>query len=294
MIYNEKEHFDLVFNEIQNLGYFSGFDAEYQRKRYEQLMAVSGGKPLISVNNLKLFGLSALGLLIALFAGAVLSFILPCGKIFILHLAIAYICVCSGFIMITENTTQENTFYKDQLSCNIRGILLIIEGIALVAMWFNLPFATDAECSFFMAGTLFLTITLCMLISMIMHLTRGLRIYTRTVEAECIGYLRKKSISTDADNHTKTRWYHSPVFKYLIDGREVVAFYDSLVLGIDAKIPMGPCTIKVNKDDAGSVMNPSIRGIISTLIIIAILLFFSFFFIVGVLTGGVHGTSISL
>ncbi|MBQ7275251.1 MAG: hypothetical protein IJR15_07330 [Clostridiales bacterium] len=49
-------------------------------------------------------------------------------------------------------------------------------------------------------------------------------------------------MSTDAGQHTTTHWYHSPVFKYLIDG----------------------------------------------------LLFFAYFFIAGVLQGGVSGTSISM
>ena len=101
-------------------------------------------------------------------------------------------------------------------------------------------------------------------------------------------------MSTDAGQHTTTHWYHSPVFKYLIDGREVIAFYDTLARGIDAKIPLGSCSIKVNKDDAGSVMNPSASGLIGSIIIIAVLLFFAYFFIAGVLQGGVSGTSISM
>ena len=46
--------------------------------------------------------------------------------------------------------------------------------------------------------------------------------------------------------------------------------------------------------DAGSVMNPSASGLIGSIIIIAVLLFFAYFFIAGVLQGGVSGTSISM
>ena len=294
MIYDENKHFDLVFNTIQRVGYGSGFSMEYERKRSEQVLRASGGKAIVSVNNLKAFGLSALGFVIALFIGAVLSFLLPCGRIFIIHMAAAYLCFNVGFLMIKSDKKQSGTYFKDQLSCTVRGVILILEGIALLVMWFNLPFETDAECSYFMAGTLLLTIALCIVISFIMHLTRGARIYTRSVDAECIGYVRKKTITSDADNHTQTRWYHSPVFKYFLDGREVIAFYDTLTRGINAKIPLGPCTIKVNKDDSGSVMNPSIQGIVSTIIIIAILVFMGYFFVAGVLSGGVSGTSISM
>jgi len=294
MIYDENKHFDLVFNTIQRVGYGSGFSMEYERKRSEQVLRASGGKAIVSVNNLKAFGLSALGFVIALFIGAVLSFLLPCGRIFIIHMAAAYLCFNVGFLMIKSDMKQSGNNFKDQLSCTVRGVILFIEGIALLAMWFNLPFETDAECSYFMAGTLLLTIALCIVISFIMHLTRGARIYTRSVDAECIGYVRKKTITSDADNHTHTRWYHSPVFKYFLDGREVIAFYDTLTRGIDAKIPLGPCTIKVNKDDAGSVMNPSVQGIAGTIIIVAILVFMGYFFVAGVLGGGVSGTSISM
>ena len=294
MIYNEKEHYDLVFNQIQTLGFTSGFSTEYNRTRYEQVMAANGGKPIVKFNYLKTFGFAALGVVVAFILGVALKFILPCGIALVLHMIAAYLCACIGFIMIKSDIKQDNTFYKDQLSSTVRGIILILEAVAILAMWFNLPFETDAECSYFIAGTVFLTLALNTVISLIMHFTRGIRIYTRTVEAECIGYVRKKSMSTDADQHTTTHWYHSPVFKYLIDGREVIAFYDTLARGIDAKIPLGPCSIKVNKDDAGSVMNPSASGLIGSIIIIAVLLFFAYFFIAGVLQGGVSGTSISM
>jgi hypothetical protein len=294
MIYNEKEHYDLVFNEIQELPRFgSGFEREYQMKYYEQLIAVNNGKPVVRVNHLMGFAIGALGLLITVLVSAGLKIALPCGKHIIFHMAAAWLCTFIGFMMVSSSMKQKNNFYKDTLADTIMGIILMAEGIALPIMWFNLPFETDWECSYFMAGTFFLAMALFTVVGLVMYLTRAIRIYTRTVDAECIGYVRKRTYTTDADNHSRTVWYHSPVFRYNLDGREVIAFYDTLARGISSMIPMGPCTIRVNKNDAGSIMDPKYRGIISTVIGITFLILIGIFLIHGVLNGHVSGSGIS-
>lgn len=294
MIYDNKKHYDLVFNEIQELPRFgSGFEREYLLKKHEQLMAVANGKPVVRVNNLKEFGIGALGLLITVLVSVGLKVALPCGKHIIFHMIAAWLCTYIGFLMIASNMTQKNNYYKDRLADTIEGIILMIEGIALPVMWFNLPFETDWECSYFMAGTFFFAMALFTVVGLVMYLTRAIRIYTRTVDAECIGYVRRRTESVDSDNNTRVRWHHSPVFKYFIDGREVIAFFDQLAPGISSWIPMGPCIIRVNKNDSGSIMDPRYRGIISTVIGITILTLIGIFLVHGVLNGHVSGSSIS-
>ncbi len=296
MIYDKIKHCDLVYNELQTVGaYNQAFTREYYAKYSEQVREANNGKPVVSVNNFKEFGIGALGLILALLAGLVLSLLLPCGKHLIFHTGAAFLCAYVGLILITSSKSFEpNNWYKDRTEGKVLGSILIAEAAALLIMWFNLPFATDWECSFFMAGTFMIVMGIYRIVSIVMYLTRDSRIYTRTTEAECIGYVRKRSISNDANNHTRVRWYHSPVFRYMIDGREMIAFYDSLSSGADSNIPLGPVTISVNKNDPGSIMNPTKRGLVGSIILIIILLAIGAYLIAGVLRGGVHGSSISL
>ena len=80
----------------------------------------------------------------------------------------------------------------------------------------------------------------------------------------------------------------------MIDGQQMIAFYDTLARGIDSKVERGPVTIRVNKDNPGSIMNPSLRGTIGSIILIAVFLLIGAFFVYGVLHGGVHGSSIGM
>ena len=63
---------------------------------------------------------------------------------------------------------------------------------------------------------------------------------------------------------------------------------------IDSKIARGPVTIRVNKDNPGSIMNPSLRGTFGSVVLIAVFLLIGAFFVYGVLHGGVHGSSIGM
>ena len=296
MIYDKIKHCDLVYNELQTVGaYNQAFTREYYAKYSEQVRNANNGKAVVSVNNFKEFGIGALVLLLSLIAGLVLSLIIPCGRHLVFHMGAAALCGYIGYVMITSSKSfSPNTWYKDRTEGKVLGSILIAEAAAILIMWFNLPFATDWECSYFMAGTFLIVMSIYKIAGIVLYLTRGSRIYTRNTQAECIGYVRKRSISNDADNHTHIRWYHSPVFKYMIDGREMIAFYDSLSSGIDSKIPLGHTTIRVNKDDPGSIMNPTRKGLAGSVILIIILSAIGVFLIAGVLSGGVDGSSISI
>jgi len=207
----------------------------------------------------------------------------------------AFVCGYVGLVKFTSKKTYEDrVFYKDELAEKIAGIIMMAEAVTILVMWFNLPFATDWECSFFMAGIFLLVMGIYKTSGLVMFFTGSSRIYTRSVEAECIGYVRKRSRVSDSDGHDRTVWYNSPVFKYYIDGREMIAFYESLSKGIDSKLPRGPVTIRVNKDDNGSIMNPSKRGVAGSVIGILILLALGAFLVYSVLNGHVHGSSISM
>ena len=80
----------------------------------------------------------------------------------------------------------------------------------------------------------------------------------------------------------------------MIDGQQMIDFFDTLAAGIDSKISRGPVTIRVNKDNPGSIMNPSSKGTIGSIILIAVFLLIGAFFVCGVLRGGVHGSSIGM
>lgn len=293
MIYDEKMHYNLVFNEIQTLGYSSGFSAEYERKKSEQAYAVTNGKPVFIINNFKELGLSCLLIAVAFIIGIALHLILPCGKSVIFHMVAAAGFIIAGLVTIKSNTKYTHLAFKDALSDKICGTLYLIEAAAIVVMWFNLPFKTDWECNFFIAGTAFLVTGLVCLIAFIMLITKRSRLYTRSVDAACIGYVRKKTVTHDDDGFSHTRWYHSPVFRYSVGGREIIAFYDTLSRGIDAKIPMGPCTISINENEHGAVYNPSKAGNATYIVIGLVLLLIALFLIFGVLGGHVEGTSIA-
>ena len=296
MIYDKVKHCDLVYSENQEVGFYnSDFTREYMLRRSEQVREANNGKPVVMVNNLKEFGIGALGLIISLILAFVLTLVLPCGRHLIFHMGAAFLCGYIGFVKIKSNSSYDRFIYiKDTLAETIAGILLITEAVAILVMWFNLPFATDWECSYFMAGIFLLVMAVYKAVGLVMFHTRGIRIYTREIEAECIGYVRKRTESSDADNHTHIRWYHSPVFKYMIDGQQMIAFYDTLTSGIDSKIARGPVTIRVNKNDPGSIMNPSLRGTFGSIVLIAVFLLIGAFFVYGVLHGGVHGSSIGM
>lgn len=293
MIYDEKMHYDLVFNEIQTIGYSMGFSAEYERKKNQQAYDASNGKPMVSINNFKEFGLACLLIFIAFIIGAALHIILPCGKSVIFHMVAAAGFVIAGIVTIKSGTKYTHLGFKDALSDNICGTLYLIEAAAIIAMWFNLPFETDWECNFFIAGTAFLTVGLVCFISFIMLMTKRSRLYTGRADATCIGYVRKKSVSQNSEGGSHTRWYNSPVFRYNAGGREIIAFYDTLSRGIDSKIPMGPCTISINENEPGAVYNPSKAGAVSGIVIGLIMFAVALFLIYGVLGGHVNGSSIA-
>lgn len=292
MIYDEKKHYELVFSENQTVGFSPRFAQEYNIKRNEQAYAAANGKPNVVVNNLKEFGLSCLLLFIAFVTGCALRFLLPCGNSVIFHMVASAALVIAGIVRIKTLTKYPHLGFKDALSDYICGTLFIAEALAVLVMWFNLPFATDWECNFFMAGTFFIVIGLVFIIDLVMRFTLKSRLYTVEVDAACIGYVRRKSVS-HAEDTTRIRWYNSPVFRYNAGGRDIVAFYDTLSRGIDSKIPMGPCTIHVNKDNQGAVYNPSKSGVVSSVILGAVLLLVGVMLIKGVLAGGVDGSSIS-
>ena len=293
MIYDEKKHYDLVYNENQTLGYFSNFLIEYAHKSHEQFLEASNGKPIVRVNNLIEFGIGVLVLVFSVILGEMLRFLLPCGNSVVFHTAAAFICGFVGILSLTSNKpTGSHQYYIDITSRRLTGGLLLIEAVLIPLMWFNLPFETDWECNYFMAGVFFVVMGLYNVISLLMFFTRKMRVYTRSVDAECIGYLRYRS-SINAAEQSRANWYHTPVYRYFLDGQEIVAFCDTLTRGINAKIPLGPCTINVNKDDPGSVMNPSKKGVIGISIVAVILICLGVSLIIGVLNGGVDGTSIS-
>ena len=292
MIYDEKMHYNLVFNEFQTVGYSSGFAEEYERKKQEQAYAVSQGKPMLVVNNFKEFGLACLLIAVAFIIGVALRFILPCGRSVIFHMVAAAGFVIAGIVTIKSNTKYTHLAFKDALSDNICGTVLLAEAIAIVAMWFNLPFKTDWDCNFFIGGTAFLAVGLVCFITFIMLMTKGIRLYTRSVDATCIGYVRKRRVDR-VDGTSRIRWYNSPVFRYNAGGREMIAFYDTLSMGIDSKIPMGPCTININENEPGAVYNPSKAGTAHYIVIGMIMFAIALFLIYGVIGGHVEGSSIA-
>ena len=295
MIYDEKRHYNLVFSEIQKVGYYNmDFSREYSQRKYEQIREVSGGKPLVLVNRLPETGICILGLALSALIGYGMHRLLPCGKQVIFHMIAAFAFAFAGWAMLHDDGyINEYCFFRDPLPHRLRSILYFAEAVAIPVMWFNLPFETDWMCSFFMAGVFFLVMAASVLIDYIARLTAGTRIFTRSIDATCIGYVRKRTTSTDADNHEHVHWYNSPVFKYFADGREIIAFYDILEGRIDSKLPLGPCTIRVNKDDPTSIMNPRVRGIISSVIVMLILTALGLFLLYSVLNGHVHGSGIS-
>ena len=293
MIYDEKMHYDLVFNEIQTVGYSSAFSAEYERKKREQAYAVSNGKPVFIINNFKELGLSCLLIAIAFVIGIACRFILPCGKAVIFHMVAAAAFIIAGLVTIKSNTKYTHLAFKDPLHDNVCGALLLAEAAATIIMWFNLPFKTDWECNFFIGGTWFVTVGMVILAGMVINITKKNRLYTRSVNATCIGYVRKKTVSTDDDGHTHIRWYNSPVFRYNVGGSEIIAFYDTLSRGIDSRIPMGPHTIDINEEQPGAIYNPHEKRFVGALIGGLILLAIGCFLIAAVVNGHVHGSGIS-
>ncbi len=296
MIYDKVQHFDLVFSEYQEVGSNNiGFTREYMQRVNQQLREANNGKPVIRANNLKEFGIGVLGFIASLILAFVLTIVLPCGKHLVFHMGAAFLCGFLGFVKIKgSNSYNKIDFCKDKTADIIAGSLLIAEAAAILIMWFNLPFATDWECSYFMAGVFLIVMGVYNATGLIMHLTRGIRIYTEKVEAECIGYVRKRKVSSDSYNHKHINWYHSPVFRYFTDGHEMTAFYDTLSRGIDSNVAKGPVTISINRNDPGAIMNPSTKGMIGSLIIIAALLLIGVFFVYAVLHGGVRGSSIGI
>ena len=215
MIYDKVQHCDLVYSENQEVGrYNSDFTREYMLRRSEQVREANNGKPVVLVNNFKEFGIGALGLIISLIIAFVLTRVLPCGRHLVFHMGVAFLCGYIGLMKIRSNKSYDKFSYtKDKLAETIAGVLLIVEAIAILVMWFNLPFATDWECSYFMAGIFLFVMAAYKAVRLVFFLTRSIRIYTREIEAECIGYVRLRTESTDSDNHTHIHWHHSPVFK---------------------------------------------------------------------------------
>ena len=108
------------------------------------------------------------------------------------------------------------------------------------------------------AGITLTGIGIMLIVKVILRFTVRKRVYSVTVDAECIGYARCfESGGADGGTTNCDIPCVSPVFTYHYEGVAYTCCYDGFTNSKDSGIPLGPVKINISPAHPGSVYNPA-------------------------------------
>ena len=157
-------------------------------------------------------------------------------------------------MVITPDAKKANGFAESVLCQRIGGVISLLGAIGLFLVSSIYP----KDNMIFYAMALFCEISFVVFLSMLVK-TIGLfnapkSVYSQEVQATCIGYVRTYTANTSDGGPVIEVPLYSPVFEYYFEGEKHQSYYDLLLDGKDATIPVGStCKIRVNPDSPSLV-----------------------------------------
>ena len=179
-------------------------------------------------------------------------------------------------MVITPAAKKANGFAESVLCQRIEGIISLLGAIGLILVSLLYP----RENIVLFAIALFCEIALVVFLSMLVKTIGVLRapktVYSREVQATCIGYVRTYTAHTSDGGPADEIPLHSPVFEYYFEGVKYQSYYDLLLDGKDGNIPVGSTVkIKVNPDSP-SLIYGDYQNRLFTPLVITIVAFAAF------------------
>ena len=99
-------------------------------------------------------------------------------------------------------------------------------------------------------------IGIALFVKLYLRLTAIKRVYSETVEAECIGYARFFDVDSGENTMPKSGTpCVSPVFTYQYKGNQYTSCFDGFELSRDCSVALGPAKIEISPEDPESVFN---------------------------------------
>ena len=170
-----------------------------------------------------------------------------------------------GIIMtVSPNSKKAAGFAESILFQRIGGIISCLGGIGLFVVSLIYPKDNMTLYVIAMFCEISVVVFLAMLVKLIGYFKAPKNVYTKQIEATCIGYVRSYYAHVTGDALNQENPVYSPVFEYYYEGEKYQAFYDIMMEGTDGKIPVGSKTrIKINPDIPSAVfggMSNSLSG----------------------------------
>lgn len=101
-------------------------------------------------------------------------------------------------------------------------------------------------------------IGIMLIAKVILRFTVKKRIYSETVDAECIGYARCFESGGSSEGTTNCDIpCVSPVFTYHYEGVAYTCCYDGFTTSKDSNVPLGPAKINISPEHPESIYNPT-------------------------------------
>lgn len=154
--------------------------------------------------------------------------------------------------------------HADQLYNRLSGLIMILVSVLPFLTWY-IFMKNDSMMNkvFIIVGEITGMLAILLLVRIICALTGGIRVYTRAVQATCIGYARYVDYERHENNfHRQSNFYTSranpyvsPVFEYSFEGQDYVSTYDDFRADADSDVPLGPTLIKISPKHPNGVYN---------------------------------------
>lgn len=140
---------------------------------------------------------------------------------------------------------------------HIAGYFIV--GIAVIVpllMWFViLGGMTGIPKIFLTIGFPCIGIGIALFVKVYLRFTVKKRVYSESVDAECIGYARYYESSGGNDGPIIANTLVSPVFKYRYEGTQYTSCYDGFELTKDSSVPLGAAKINISPSNPESIFN---------------------------------------
>lgn len=155
-----------------------------------------------------------------------------------------------GVLMIvTPNTKKAAGFAENVTFQRIGGVISLLGGIGLFAVSVIYPKDNMTLYAMALACEIAVVVFLAMLVKLIGYKNAPKSVYSKEVEATCIGYVRSYYTLVTSEACNQENPVYSPVFEYYYEGEKYQSFYDLPLEGTDGNIPVGSTSkIKINPD----------------------------------------------
>ena len=149
-----------------------------------------------------------------------------------------------SFVNVADTANQVATYV-------IIGLFVILPLLSWFVLFSEKP---NSHRTFMTIGVTLIGVGIMLFVKVILRLTVKQRVYSGTVDAECIGYARYFEASTDEGvgpvSHTP---YVSPVFTYRYEGTLYTACFDGFEASKDCSVAPGPSKINISPKHPESI-----------------------------------------